>query len=98
MNSSRVMHMEPNRVQIDRILCPTDFSEFSGRALEYAVALARQFDASLDLLHVVPSAVSPSGGGYFPARSELLRQAGLELRRCAGLAVRSGVSVTDGLA
>jgi nucleotide-binding universal stress UspA family protein len=89
--------MVTNRVQIKRILCPTDFSDFSSRALEHAAALAAHFDARLDLLHVVPNALSPGGGAYFPARSELLRQAGLELRRCAGEAVQSQVSVETDL-
>lgn len=35
------------------ILVPLDFSKFSQRALDYAVPLARHFDASLVLLHVV---------------------------------------------
>jgi nucleotide-binding universal stress UspA family protein len=89
--------MVGNRVHIGRILCPVDFSEFSSRALEHAVALAGHFAARVDLLHVVPSAVSPSGGGSFPARSELLQYAGLELRRCAGLAVQSRISVQTDL-
>ena len=38
---------------IRRILFPTDFSEPSKEAKEYAVALADQFDAELHLLHVV---------------------------------------------
>jgi nucleotide-binding universal stress UspA family protein len=42
------------RIQIDRILCPVDFSVFSTRALRHAAALARRFEARLVVLHVVP--------------------------------------------
>jgi nucleotide-binding universal stress UspA family protein len=42
------------RIQIDRILCPVDFSIFSTRALRHAAALARRFEARLVVLHVVP--------------------------------------------
>jgi nucleotide-binding universal stress UspA family protein len=38
---------------ISRILVPTDFSTHADAALEYARELARVFDASLHLLHVV---------------------------------------------
>lgn len=38
---------------IERILVPTDFSSRSARALEFAVALARQCDATLTVLHVI---------------------------------------------
>jgi nucleotide-binding universal stress UspA family protein len=37
---------------IRRILCPIDFSEFSDRALGYAVALARAGEAEITALHV----------------------------------------------
>lgn len=37
---------------IRRILVPTDFSEHSRRALEYALSLAERMGASVDLLHV----------------------------------------------
>jgi len=46
--------------QFDNVLCPIDFSETSGRALTYAAALARWYDAHLEVLHVVP--VSGQGG------------------------------------
>jgi nucleotide-binding universal stress UspA family protein len=39
-------------ISIDRILCPIDFTEFSSRALEHAVALARWYEATLTVLHV----------------------------------------------
>jgi nucleotide-binding universal stress UspA family protein len=89
--------METNRVQIERILCPTDFSRSSARALAHAIGLARQFEARLELLHVVPSPGSAMGGGYFPATRELLHQAGSELRQCAGPAIRAGVPVVTTL-
>jgi nucleotide-binding universal stress UspA family protein len=40
-------------MEIRRILFPTDFSENSEYALMYALAFARQFDATLTVLHVV---------------------------------------------
>jgi nucleotide-binding universal stress UspA family protein len=41
-------------VNIRHILCPTDFSEASRRAFDYAVAVARWYDARLTLFHVSP--------------------------------------------
>jgi nucleotide-binding universal stress UspA family protein len=38
---------------ISRILVPTDFSEPSDDALDYARSLARAFDARIDVLHVL---------------------------------------------
>jgi nucleotide-binding universal stress UspA family protein len=40
--------IEPNR-----ILCPVDFSEFSRRALDHALAVARCYGATVTALHVV---------------------------------------------
>lgn len=40
---------------IARILCAVDYSDSSRRALANAIHLARQFEAELDVLHVVPS-------------------------------------------
>lgn len=37
---------------IHRILVATDFSEYSRRAMEYALPLAQRMGASIDLLHV----------------------------------------------
>lgn len=41
--------------QIKRILCPVDFSEFSRRALDRALAVARAHDAAVTVLHVAPA-------------------------------------------
>lgn len=40
-------------INLRRILAPTDFSEYSTEAMEYAIALAEKFDAELHLLHVL---------------------------------------------
>jgi nucleotide-binding universal stress UspA family protein len=54
--------MAPSRVRIERILCPTDFSDFSVRALTRAVSLARWFEARVTALHVLPRPVAfPAG-------------------------------------
>jgi len=41
-------------MKLSRILAPTDFSRFSGFALEWAANLAEALRAELILLHVVP--------------------------------------------
>jgi nucleotide-binding universal stress UspA family protein len=40
-------------IRIKKILCPTDFSEYSLYALTYAAGFAQQYGAKLILLHVV---------------------------------------------
>ncbi|MFQ5792337.1 MAG: universal stress protein [Acidobacteriota bacterium] len=41
-------------VEIQRIVCPTDFSEFSSRALDHALAVACWYKAEVSVVHVVP--------------------------------------------
>ncbi len=43
--------LQIEKLTIDRILCPVDFSEFSRRALQYAISLARHFRARLFVQH-----------------------------------------------
>ena len=40
------------RTSIERILCPTDFSDISQHALAHAAAIARWYKARLTMLHV----------------------------------------------
>jgi universal stress protein A len=40
-------------IQLQRILLPTDFSEYSAAARKYACAFADQFHAELHVLHVI---------------------------------------------
>ncbi len=54
-------------VNVQSILCPTDFSDFSDRAISYACELAEKFHAELHLLNVVQDydAVAPGSGEMF---------------------------------
>jgi nucleotide-binding universal stress UspA family protein len=71
-------------MKIRRILCPTDFSPFSRRALEHAVALARAHGAELAVLHVYPFMLAMVGDApYFP--SGLPLDAGMRARLLADL-------------
>jgi nucleotide-binding universal stress UspA family protein len=66
--------MAPYRVQIERVLCPVDFSEFSARALARACDAAAWFDARVTVVHVCPNVI-PGGpeAPYFPVSAETMR-------------------------
>jgi nucleotide-binding universal stress UspA family protein len=72
-------------MRLTRILVPVDFSPESKNALRYAAAFARQFGASMTLLHVVEPIVCSADFGYGPvtrcsANNDLLRKAKTRLR------------------
>jgi nucleotide-binding universal stress UspA family protein len=46
-------------LNLQRILVPVDFSRESAKAMRYAVSLARQFDASITLVHVIEPSYGP---------------------------------------
>lgn len=56
-----------HRAAIKKILCPTDFSDFSERALTRAIGLGRWFSARVTVLHSIsfgrPPLVSPGEAG-----------------------------------
>ncbi|MBW2708257.1 MAG: universal stress protein [Deltaproteobacteria bacterium] len=53
------------KVQIKTIVCTTDFSDFSNRAVPFGVALAKEFGAKLYLCHVIDlSSVAMYGEGF----------------------------------
>jgi nucleotide-binding universal stress UspA family protein len=58
-------------VAIRRILCPTDFSEFSRRALDHAIALARRYESEIVFVYVVPPLIPPAAGLPFPVTPTL---------------------------
>lgn len=55
-------------IDLNRILLPTDFSNYSHVAVGYACALAEKFGAELHLLHVVQDVIAlvPEPGLAFP--------------------------------
>ncbi|OIP59051.1 MAG: hypothetical protein AUK38_06435 [Nitrospirae bacterium CG2_30_41_42] len=71
-------------MEIRSILFPTDFSEGSSQALQYAADIARRYGAKLYLLYVVHEIVE-AGGWYVPHPSmdniykDLVRDAQKEL-------------------
>jgi nucleotide-binding universal stress UspA family protein len=58
---------------IRRILVPTNFSLWSARAIERAIALARQSAASLTILHVI-DINPPAASRHYGTADDLMRQ------------------------
>ncbi|HTX18719.1 MAG TPA: universal stress protein [Bacteroidota bacterium] len=50
----------PSPIVLGKILVPIDFSEYSKKALQYAVPFAKQFNAKIYLLYVVEPTVYPA--------------------------------------
>jgi nucleotide-binding universal stress UspA family protein len=57
-------------IEIGRILCPVDYSDFSRRALDYAIGIARWYGATITVFHVasmMPTlAYAPAGPALPP--------------------------------
>ncbi len=68
---------KPSPFKLRRILVPLDFSDCSKKALQYAIPLAQQFNASIILLHVVQ--INFVGGEFGSIDFPLLEN---ELREC----------------
>lgn len=65
----------PMPFRLRKILVPVDFSEYSSKALEYALSFAAQFQASLILLHVVEPTVYPENYMVLPPALDEINQA-----------------------
>ena len=51
-------------IEIRRILCPIDFSDYSRRALDHAIAIARWYESTVTVLQVFsPAPVAAFGPG-----------------------------------
>lgn len=59
-------------IEIRRILCPVDLSEPSSHALDHAAAIARWYESSLTVLHVVARVPLAALGPGAPARPAVL--------------------------
>lgn len=90
-------------VEIKRILCPVDFSDFSRAALKYAVGFARWYDSAITVFHayeiLVPAAFLGAHPSPFavepvsPQPQEIREQIVSELTRFSDSVQSSGVSL-----
>ncbi|PWT91175.1 MAG: hypothetical protein C5B54_05780 [Acidobacteria bacterium] len=56
------IYFEDNYMNIQKILCPIDFSDFSVNALRYACAFAEQYRSQLMVYYCLPVALAPVVG------------------------------------
>lgn len=82
---------------VEKILCPTDFSEPALAALKTACELAMHFDAGLRVLHVIP-VISPLPSDmlmaptvYYPPDQERLEQAQRQVEKLIAHRLPPGV-------
>lgn len=81
-------------IELNRILCPVDFSGHSRVALDYATAIARWYEAEVLVLHAYAMTHVPSPVGPFPAASMGLPQTREELERDMTQFVRPSVAAS----
>ncbi|HTV42086.1 MAG TPA: universal stress protein [Candidatus Sulfotelmatobacter sp.] len=97
-DSERLSKPAASPFTLKTILVPVDFSNCSKKALQYAVPFAKQFDAAIVLLHVVPHHGAIGGkscdGDYEPELESGLRDnAAQQLKELAQEFVPQGVPV-----
>lgn len=87
-------------IQLNKILVPTDFSDFGKPAIAYACAIAARFEAELHLLNVVPdqAMLVPEVAAFSPesmqAQSEsLVREAQRQLAELPGDGWENGKAI-----
>jgi len=91
-----------NKIEMRRIVCPTDFSATSARAFEHALVLAAWYEAPVTVLHVLPEAVVASAGLPYMG-SPLLLEGSLresvqaDLTALVGPANRAGLNASTEL-
>jgi nucleotide-binding universal stress UspA family protein len=77
-----------NELKIKRILCATDFCENSRLALDYAVAFAHHFNATVVLLHALELSPPAEEAEVVTARSSRSRIAAEERLEAFGACQR----------
>jgi nucleotide-binding universal stress UspA family protein len=90
--------METTMIDLQRILCPIDFSDCSRRALDHAVAMARWYKATITAVHVDSSieiASFPAPMVGIPATWKISNQAELltNLQRFVEAESAPGISI-----
>jgi nucleotide-binding universal stress UspA family protein len=87
-------------MMIRRIVCGIDFSACSEHALEYAIELARHFEANVHLVHVRPISVHTAGvAAAAPSDAALMADVDRACERALAQTVARihGISVTSKL-
>jgi nucleotide-binding universal stress UspA family protein len=80
-------------VTIARVLCPTDPSEASAHATEWAVAVAGQYEAAITALHVVSPIFMAAPGMGVPSYAEPIEESEMDRLR-KDIAAQFGVAST----
>ncbi len=93
-STAPVIDMVPSYLRLKRILVPVDFSEFSKKAVRYAVRFAEQFGASLILVHVVDPVRYPESVIIPPAMEEANQARVRQARKALGAFARKVLPVT----
>ncbi len=89
------------RIQIQRILCPVDFSDNADHAARYAVALAETYNSELILLHVIAPPIAALPGDHLvpdmmQANIESVAESSRErIEEKIGEITSKGISVTS---
>ena len=81
-SSAPIIDLVPSYLRLKKILVPVDFSDFSVKALKYAVRFAEQFRSELILVHVVKPVHYPESI-IIPPAMETANQERLKLARTA---------------
>src|ERR1035437_1327902 len=87
-------YFQPASLRVKNILCPVGFSEFSRRALNYAVSIARHFQARLFVQHTVHLSVLDIRDRAAVLK-EAVREAKVELQRLISDAWYSNLNMPD---
>jgi len=85
-------------IEINRILCPIDFSGYSERALMYAMRMAAWHNAQLRVLHVMPPPPSGTTTELAASCRDMTShnlQAAVERRRLAGVDITTELVESD---
>ncbi|HET7291039.1 MAG TPA: universal stress protein [Vicinamibacteria bacterium] len=89
--------MEARTLRLAHVLCPTDFSDFSARALRHAIAVAKELGGDLTVPYVCPYVVPLGGEVPYYASEQLGSVARAEmigrLKEFSEPAVAAGVQV-----
>jgi nucleotide-binding universal stress UspA family protein len=85
------------KIGVHKILVPLDFSDYSRKALAYAVAFARQFGAKVALIHVVEPRVYPVDTVIIPPAMEDATVVAVEAARESIANIRNSIELPPGM-